>query len=193
MKQKIIVISLMMVLIVGAISTPVNVLATDTKNSHDDDDDHKTHNSCQNLPKETPFRDIWVFACNLQTQIDQINVKLNALSTGGGTGGGTSTSWCPTATNIVLNGVDLRLRSLVSCNLSNADFGDAQLQYSNLIGANLTNANLGGADLSYADLSNAILKNTNFGNAIMQGTVTTGCHGTPHGTPTVGTLPSCGP
>jgi hypothetical protein len=192
MKQKILVVSLMVILLIGTVSTPVSVLATDKKDSHDDDD-HKTHNSCQNIPKETPFRDIWVFVCSLQTQIDQINVKLNQLSTGGGTGGGGSTSWCPTAKNINLVGVDLRLHSLVGCDLSNAKLTDSNLQYVNLIGANLTNADFSGTDLSNADLTNAILKGTNFQNSNLFGMTATGCHGIPIGSPLVGLLPSCGP
>lgn len=207
MKQKIIVASLITILLIGAVSTPINVLAT-TKNGYDDnkntnvkeheDDDHKTHNSCQNIPKETPFRDLWIFVCSFQTQIDQINDKINKINSGGGgTGTGGSNQWCPTAKNISLGHATLQLQNLAGCDLSNTYFGDSIMQYVNLRGANLTNTDLSGASLNYANLSNTILTSTNFNHADLTGITTTGCHADPAypptGTPLVGTLPVCGP
>ena len=214
MKQKIIIVSLIAILLVGAVSTPINVLAT-TKNGYDDPktngrdndhddhdhDDHKIHDSCKNLPKEMPLRDLWIFVCSFQTQIDQINVKLNNINSGGGgTGGGgtgNSNQWCPTAKNISLGHATLQLQNLVGCDLSNSYLGDSHMEYANLRGANLTNSNLSGAFLNYADLSNAVLTNTNFNHADLTGIVSTGCHADPAypptGSPVAGTLPVCGP
>lgn len=199
MRGKILVASMIFILLIGTFSTPINAIANENKNSHDDNDDHhKPHNSCQNIPRETPFRDLWIFVCSLQVQIDQINDKLNNLNSGGGGTGGNF--WCPTATSIFLNNPDLRLQNLVGCNLSNAALIDGQLQYANLRGANLTNANLQGSNLSYADLTNANLSGTSFKFAILSGTVLTGAttdsttdftgaHGTCIGNPICGTLP----
>ncbi|MEO9278186.1 MAG: pentapeptide repeat-containing protein [Nitrososphaera sp.] len=205
MKQKILVVTLIAILLIGAVSTPIDVLAT-TKNGYDDskkdnddknknekDDDHK-QDSCQHIPKETPFRNLWVFVCSLQTQIDQINEKLSHINSGGGgTGTGGSNQWCPTARNISLGHATLQLQNLVGCDLSNSYFGDSIMQYANLRGANLTNSDLSGASLNYADLSGAILVGTNFNHADLTGITTAGCHGTPTGTPVAGTLPVCGP
>lgn len=60
------------------------------------------------------------------------------------------------------------------CDLSGADFSQANLagvslRDANLKGANLTQANLQGADLTGADLSGAVLNNTNLSGASLTG------------------------
>ena len=196
MKQKIFVASLMVILILSAISTPVNVLATEKKDDDNkDNDDHKTHNSCNNIPKETPFRDLWIYVCDLKTQIDVINIKLNNLNTGGG---GSTNTWCPPkGVTIDLSNSDFRLHNFAGCNLSSDTFTNADLRYASFTGANLYHADLSGTMLDYADFSGANLTGTNFHFALMNGVITTGCHANalnpPTGPVNSGTLPACGP
>lgn len=191
---------MIIILLIGSVSIPTSVMASNDKNDKNDKDngnddhyyDHYEHSkkpdSCQNIPRETPFRYLWVFVCSLQTQIDQINTNLNhntlvnlscidgqipkfknhvwicAADDNSGGGGTPSTSGgnCPTAQNINVSGLYLVLANLSGCNLSGATMTDADLRYANLQGANLDGANLGGAWLTNADLTGASTTGTIF-------------------------------
>ena len=80
---------------------------------------------------------------------------------------------------------------LSGANLDSADLSVAILSLADLSGANLFSADLSGSILFNADLSGANLQDTNFQGAILIGITSTGCTGTPFGTPAAGSLPVC--
>ncbi|MGH9992761.1 MAG: pentapeptide repeat-containing protein [Nitrososphaera sp.] len=82
-------------------------------------------------------------------------------------------------------------------NLAGCDLTLAILTGSILLGTNFSNAKLLGADLSSAqltdvDFTGANLDGTNFDGSDFTGATFAGCTGTPVGTPSFGTLPTCG-
>ena len=99
---------------------------------------------------------------------------------------------------VYLSGANLYGANLSGANLQYADLSGGDIQNANLSGANLSGANLSGANLQNSNLSGANLSNTNLSGTILHGTNLsgtdfTGCHGTPIGPPSVGSLPICGP
>ena len=92
--------------------------------------------------------------------------------------------------------VTLKTSSLISADLSGAKLNGAIFEGSlfgnaNLSGADLTLANFDDVSLYHANLNGTNLSNTQFQNADLTGVTYAGCTGTPVGTPSYGTLPTC--
>jgi hypothetical protein len=91
----------------------------------------------------------------------------------------------------VSNGCNLSGADLRGADLSGADLSGADLSGANLFGGSLSGANLSGANLDHADLTDADLNGADFSGADLSSMNFEGCTGTPIGTPSAGTLPTC--
>jgi len=131
---------------------------------------------CKGSNNGKPFLEIWTALCDLQSQIDNIQLIPGPQGPAGpqgevgpagpqgppgqdGGGGGVAINCPPPGAS--LNNLELATVNWEGCNLSNANLEDTNLRYGNLQNTNLNGARLTGADTL--------------------GTKFTGCTGTPIG------------
>jgi len=142
---------------------------------------HADLTTCSGSSNGTPWEEVWIALCELQDQIETIQIQVDTMQLGGsGTGAGV---FCPNLPDGAdMQRADLGLANLPACDLSNANFDHASFRYANLqnanlgntilegadlTGANLRGANLSGADLTRADLTRADLTGANLNGAIL--------------------------
>ena len=146
---------------------------------------------------------------NLKTTADAIKAKTDNLSTDPASNSHIDTALsslsvsitqsqfqtlkcnAPIRPHVDLSGCNLSFENLSGASLFDANLSSASLRYANLSGASLNFVNFSGADLLYVNLNGANLEAANFQGADLTSITSTGCTGTPYGTPSAGSLPVC--